>query len=153
MEVGYSTRAELAEILERTTTGHQPEIRRVIDAATILEYQDLVRRVVIAPHVQDYAVRMVLATHPEGELATPQVNTYLRFGASPRAAQTLVLAGKVKALLDGRANVSVDDIRSVALPALRHRVLLNFEGEAEGRSTDEIVTNIIETLPAEVPVG
>ncbi|MHC4810029.1 MAG: AAA family ATPase [Planctomycetota bacterium] len=153
LEVGYSTRAELAEILERTTTGHQPEIRRVIDAATILEYQDLVRRVVIAPHVQDYAVRMVLATHPEGELATPQVNTYLRFGASPRAAQTLVLAGKVKALLDGRANVSVDDIRSVALPALRHRVLLNFEGEAEGRSTDEIVTNIIETLPAEVPVG
>jgi MoxR-like ATPase len=153
LEVGYSTRAELAEILDRTTTGHQPEIRRVIDAATILEYQDLVRRVVIAPHVQDYAVRMVLATHPEGELATPQVNTYLRFGASPRAAQTLVLAGKVKALLDGRSNVSVEDIRSVALPALRHRVLLNFEGEAEGRSTDEIITNIVDTLPAEVPVG
>jgi MoxR-like ATPase len=81
------------------------------------------------------------------------VNTYLRFGASPRAAQTLVLAGKVKALLDGRSNVSVEDIRSVALPALRHRVLLNFEGEAEGRSTDEIITNIVDTLPAEVPVG
>jgi MoxR-like ATPase len=153
LEVGYSSRAELSEILDRTTAGHQPEIRRVIDAARILEYQDLVRRVVIAPHVQDYAVRMVLATHPEGELATPQVNTYLRFGASPRAAQTLVLAGKVKALLDGRSNVSVDDIRSAALPALRHRVLLNFEGEAEGKSTDEIIRNIVDTLPAEVPVG
>ena len=153
LEVGYSSRAELSEILDRTTAGHQPEIRRVIDAARILEYQDLVRRVVIAPHVQDYAVRMVLATHPEGELATPQVNTYLRFGASPRAAQTLVLAGKVKALLDGRSNVSVDDIRSAALPALRHRVLLNFEGEAEGKSTYEIIRNIVDTLPAEVPVG
>src|SRR6056297_3400539 len=109
LEVGYSTRDQLSEILDRTTAGHTPEITRVIDANRINEYQDLVRRVVIAPHVQDYAVRMVLATHPGGELATPQVNTYLRFGASPRAAQTLVLAGKVKALLDSRANVSVED--------------------------------------------
>jgi MoxR-like ATPase len=153
LEVGYSTRDQLSEILDRTTAGHNPEINRVIDAKRINEYQDLVRRVVIAPHVQDYAVRMVLATHPGGELATPQVTTYLRFGASPRAAQTLVLAGKVKALLDGRANVSVDDIRSVALPALRHRTLLNFEGEAEGKTTDEIIVNMVETLPTDVPVG
>jgi len=153
LEVGYSTRDQLSEILDRTTAGETPRIERVIDAARINEYQDLVRRVVIAPHVQDYAVRMVLATHPGGELATPQVNTYLRFGASPRAAQTLVLAGKVKALLDSRANVSVEDIRSVALPALRHRTLLNFEGEAEGKTTGEIIVNIVETLPTEVPVG
>jgi MoxR-like ATPase len=153
LEVGYSTRAELAEILERTTTGHAPAIERVLDAESIVRYQDLVRRVVIAPHVQDYAVRMVLATHPGGELATPKVNQYLRFGASPRAAQTLVLAGKVTALLDGRANVSVEDVRAAALPALRHRVLLNFEGEAEGLTTDELVQDIVDTLPAEVPVG
>ena len=110
----------------------------------------LARRIVVAPHVQDYAVRTVLATHPDGQLSTPLVNQFLRFGASPRAAQSLVLAGKVRALLEGRANVSVDDLRSMALPALRHRILLNFEGEAEGKSTDDIISNIVETLPVEV---
>jgi len=151
--VGYSTREELSEILDRTTTGATPDVQPVIDGARILEHQALVRRVVIAPHIQDYAVRLVLATHPDGDLATPMVNQFLRFGASPRAAQAMTLAGKVHALLDGRGNVSVDDIRKAALPALRHRVLLNFEGEAEGMSTDAIVQNIIETLPAEVPVS
>ncbi|HWB19125.1 MAG TPA: AAA family ATPase [Phycisphaerales bacterium] len=151
--VGYSTREELSEILNRTTTGAQPDIQRVLDAPKILAHQQLVRRVVVAPHVQDYAVRCVLATHPQGALSTPMVNQFFRFGASPRAAQTLALAGKVKALLDGRANVSVQDIKSVALPAMRHRCLLNFEGEAEGKSTDEILQNIIDTLPADVPVA
>jgi len=111
-----------------------------------------VRQVVIAPHIQDYAVRLVLATHPQGSLATPTVNQFLRFGASPRAAQAMVLAGKVRALLDGRANVSIDDIRAAVLPAMRHRCLLNFEGEAEGKTTDEILTNIVETLPTDVGV-
>ena len=87
------------------------------------------------------------------DLATPVVNQFLRFGASPRAAQTLVLAGKVRALLDGRGNVSIDDIRSVVLPAMRHRCLLNFEGEAEGKTTDEILQNIVETLPADVQMA
>ncbi len=153
LEVGYSSREDLSEILNRTTAGDQPKIEQVLDASSILEHQSLVRRVIIAPHVQDYAVRMVMATHPGGELATPQVNKFLRFGASPRAAQTLVLAGKVKALLDGRANVSVEDIRASALPALRHRCLLNFEGEAEGKTTDEIIQNIVETLPTDVGVS
>ncbi|TVQ54364.1 MAG: AAA family ATPase [Phycisphaerales bacterium] len=153
LEVGYSSREDLSEILNRTTAGEQPKIEQVLDAPSILEHQSLVRRVIIAPHVQDYAVRMVMATHPGGELATPQVNKFLRFGASPRAAQTLVLAGKVKALLDGRANVSVEDIRASALPALRHRCLLNFEGEAEGKTTDEIIQNIVETLPTDVGVS
>jgi MoxR-like ATPase len=152
LEVGYSSRADLSEILNRTTAGVQPEIEQVIDGPTILQHQQLVRRVIIAPHVQDYAVRMVLSTHPGGELASPIVNKFLRFGASPRAAQALVLAGKVRALLDGRANVSVDDIRKAALPALRHRCLLNFEGEAEGKSTDEVILNIVETLPTDVGV-
>jgi MoxR-like ATPase len=151
--VGYSNRDELSEILDRTTTGATAETEQVLDGPKILEYQHLVRKVVIAPHIQDYAVRLVLATHPQGELATPLVNQFLRFGASPRAAQALVLAGKVRALLDERANVSADDIRSVVLPAMRHRCLLNFEGEAEGKSTDEILLNIVETLPADVGVS
>ncbi|MHC5023687.1 MAG: AAA family ATPase [Planctomycetota bacterium] len=152
LEVGYSDRDELAEILNRTTTGHTPQIDAVIDGPTILAHQQLVRRVVIASHIQDYAVRLVMATHPEGQFSTPMVNQYLRFGASPRAAQTLVLAGKVNALLDGRANVSIEDIRSNVLAAMRHRCLLNFEGEAEGKTTDEILVNIVETMPMDVPM-
>ena len=148
--VGYSSREELSEILDRTTAGAQGTISQVLDAGAILQHQKLVRRVVIAPHVQDYAVRLVLSTHPHGQFATPRVNQYLRFGASPRAAQTLVLAGKVRALLEGRGNVSIEDIRSVVLPAMRHRCLLNFEGEAEGLTTDDILTNIVETLPSDV---
>ncbi len=144
--VGYSTREELALILDRTTTGETPKITRVLDSAGILAAQRLVRSVAIAPHVQDYAVRMVLASHPGGQFATPMTNQFLRFGASPRAAQTLVLAAKVKALLGSRSAVSFDDIKSVALAAMRHRVLLNFEAEAEGRTADDIVQNIIDTL-------
>ncbi len=153
LEVGYSTRDELAEILDRTTTGHDATLTQVLDGPTILKHQKIVRQVVIAPHIQDYAVRLVLATHPGGDLATPTVNQFLRFGASPRAAQAMVLAGKVRALLDGRANVSADDIRGVVLPALRHRSLLNFEGEAEGKTTDEIIQHIVETLPTEVQMA
>ena len=153
LEVGYSSRDELSEILNRTTMGVDADIERVIDGPTIMAHQELVRKVMIAPHIQDYAVRLVLATHPQGELATPMVNQFLRFGASPRAAQAMVLAGKVKALLDGRGNVSIEDIRGVVLAAMRHRCLLNFEGEAEGKTTDEILTNISETLPADVGVS
>jgi MoxR-like ATPase len=145
--VGYSGRAELAEILQRTTTGRTPEIQPVLSAEQILWYQGLVQRAAIAPHVQDYAVRMVLATHPGGQFATPMVNKYVRVGASPRAAQALVLGAKCRALLDGRAAASVDDIRAVALPALRHRIILNFEGEAEGITTDSVVENLVGTLP------
>jgi MoxR-like ATPase len=153
LEVGYSSRADLSEILNRTTAGASAKLEQVLDGPTILEHQQLVRRVLIAPHVQDYAVRIVLATHPQGELATPMVNQFLRFGASPRAAQSLVLAGKVKALLDGRANVSIDDLRAVVLPAMRHRCLLNFEGEAEGMRTDSVLQNILDTLPVDVAVA
>ncbi len=148
--VGYSTRDELSEILNRTTAGEASKIDQVLDAPAILANQLLVRRVIVAPHIQDYAVRVVLSTHPQGQFATPKVNQYLRFGASPRAAQTIVLAAKVKALLAGRGNVSVDDIRSVALPAMRHRCLMNFEGEAEGITTDDIIRNVLETLPPDV---
>jgi MoxR-like ATPase len=145
--LGYSSREELATILERTTTGASPEIHPVLDAETILNHQKLVRRVRVEPVVQDFAVRLTLASHPKGPFATPLVNRFLRFGASPRAAQTLVLAGKVRALLAGRPFVNADDIKSVALPALRHRVQTNFEAEAEGKGVDEFVQNLIETTP------
>jgi len=150
LQVGYSNRSDLQEILRRTTSGEEAEVRPVLDAETIVAHQRLVRRVPIADHVSDYAVRMTLATHPGGEFATPRVNQFVRVGASPRAAQALALGAKCRALLDGRANVSTDDIKSVALPALRHRVILNFEGEAEGITTDQIVRNIVETLPVSV---
>jgi MoxR-like ATPase len=147
LHVGYSNRSDLMEIIDRTTSGHNPEVNRVLDAESIIAYQHIIREVNISNEVQDYAVRIVLATHPDDQLATPKVKTYLRFGASPRAAQTLVLAGKVRALLAGRTEVNTDDIKSVALPALRHRCILNFEADAEAISCCDILTNLIETLP------
>ncbi|MEM1166309.1 MAG: AAA family ATPase [Planctomycetota bacterium] len=148
--VGYSGRAELSEILDRTTAGIDAVVKQVLDGETILEHQRLVRRVAIARHVQDYAVRLVLSTHSNGEFATPTVNRVVRVGASPRAAQAIVLGAKCAALIDGRAAVSTDDIKAVAIPALRHRIVLNFEGEAEGLTTDAVVENILATLPVEV---
>ena len=153
LHVGYSNRKELAEILRRTTAGAHSEIERVIDGDRILQHQRLVRRVAIADHVQDYAVRMVLASHPGGEFATPQVSKFVRIGASPRAAQALVLGAKCRALIAGRPTVAIDDIKAVALPALRHRLILNFEGEAEGLTTDDIVANIVGTLPTQMAAG
>lgn len=149
LEVGYSSREELIEILDRTTTGRTADIRRVIDAETIVAHQQLVRSVHVPPDVQDYAVRLVMATHPQGPFATPMVNRFLRFGASPRAAQTLALAAKVHALLADRANVSFEDVKTSVLPAMRHRCLMNFEAEAEGVTADEVLSNIVETTVTE----
>ena len=112
-----------------------------------MQWQQLVREVILAPHVQDYIVRLILATHPGGPLARPVTNKYLRWGASPRGAQTLALAAKVRALLEGRYNVSFEDVRRVYLPALRHRVILNFEAQAEGIETDQVLLEVLEKLP------
>jgi MoxR-like ATPase len=100
--------------------------------------------------VQDYAIRLVLATHPQGAFATPMVNKYVRWGSSPRGAQALALAGKIYAMLDGRYNVAFDDLKKALLPGMRHRLLLNFEGEAEGKSTDEVLADIIDQVPTAV---
>jgi len=123
----------------------------VLDGPRIIEHQKLIRRVIIAPHVQDYAIRCTLATHPQGEFAVPMVNQYLRVGVSPRAAQAITLAAKVRALLDGRYHVSFQDIKDVLKPAMRHRVVLNFEGEAEGISPDTIIQQIVDAVPTQVP--
>src|SRR5690242_13001982 len=155
--VQYSGREELRTILDRTTTGHVPNIQPVIDGPRILKHQNLIRRVVIAPHVQDYAIRLTLATHPQGQFATPMVNQFLRVGASPRAAQAIALAAKVRALLDGRFHVSFKDVKEVAVPAMRHRVILNFEGEAEGITTDMVLEKMVadtpNTIEAELAAG
>jgi MoxR-like ATPase len=148
--VQYSGREELKQILDRTTTGHTPDIRAVIDGPRIIAHQKLVQRVIIAPHVQDYAVRCVLATHPQGIFAIPMVNQFLRVGASPRAAQAITLAAKVRALLDGRFHVSFKDIKDVAIPAMRHRVILNFEGEAEGITTDMVLEKVVAETPTTI---
>ena len=154
LSVGYGTREELNEIVIRTTGSQSAQIERVLDAEQLIAHQKLVRLVPVAEHVRDFAIRCVLATHPKGMLsngqfATPMVDRFVSLGASPRAAQALMLAGKCMALLDGRASVAIEDIQKVALPALRHRVLLNFEASAEQVDTDQIVKNIVETLPRE----
>ncbi len=145
--VGYSTREELAEIIDRTTRGVTVVPDKVMDGREIVKWQQLVREVIVAPHVQDYIVRLTLATHPGGEFAQESTNQYLRWGSSPRGAQTITLAAKVRALLGGRYNVSFDDIRRVFLPALRHRVILNFEAEAEGIDPDQVLVDIVKKVP------
>ncbi|MGD8453018.1 MAG: MoxR family ATPase [Phycisphaerae bacterium] len=145
--VGYSDRDELKTILERTTTGYRPDVKPVLTGEQIVTAQDLVKRVIVAPHVQDYIIRLVLATHPQGAFATPMVNKYVRWGSSPRGAQALSLAAKIYAMLDGRYNVGFDDVKLGAPPALRHRLLLNFEGEAEGLSTDAVLEDILTAVP------
>jgi MoxR-like ATPase len=150
LQVNYSGREELHEILNRTTTGHKPQINPVLDAQKIIGHQRLVQRVVVAPHVQDYAIRCVLATHPQGQYAIPMVNQFLRVGASPRAAQAITLGAKVRALLDGRFHVSFQDVKDVATPAMRHRVILNFEGEAEGITTDMVLEKVIRETPTTI---
>jgi len=145
--VGYSTREELAEIIDRTTRGVTVVPDKVMDGREIVKWQQLVREVIVAPHVQDYIVRLTLATHPGGQFAQESTNQYLRWGSSPRGAQTITLAAKVRALLGGRYNVSFDDIRRVFLPALRHRVILNFEAEAEGIDPDQVLVDIVKKVP------
>jgi MoxR-like ATPase len=145
--VGYSGREELATIVDRTTKGINIKPEKVMDGTEIKQWQRLIRDVILASHVQDYIVRLILATHPQGPFALPITNQYLRWGSSPRGAQTLALAAKVRALLEGRYNVSFEDVRRVYLPALRHRVILNFEAQAEGLDTDHVLLEILEKLP------
>ncbi|MDZ4783512.1 MAG: MoxR family ATPase [Planctomycetia bacterium] len=145
--VGYSSKQELSTIIDRTTRGEFPTPEKVMDGKEILQWQSLIREVIIAPHVQDYIVRLILSTHPNGPYALPITNQYIRWGSSPRGAQTMALASKVRALLEGRYNVSFEDVRRVFLPAMRHRVLLNFEAQAEGIEPDQVLLDILERCP------
>lgn len=156
LNVGYSKRAQLASILSRTTRGEKVIPQKVMDGPEIIHWQNLIRKVVLADNVQDYIVRLVLATHPEEEFAQPVTNQYLQWGSSPRGAQTMALAAKVRAMLGGRYNVSYEDVRRVYLPAMRHRVILNFEAQAEAVTADAVLLQILEKLPetvSDVPVA
>ena len=143
--VGYSGRKELATIIERTTTQTVIEPEKVMDGAEIVKWQKLIREVIIAPHVQDYIVRLTLATHPEGEFAQAAANQYLRWGSSPRGAQTMTLAAMARASIS--AQRSRRGRRRVFLPSLRHRVILNFEAQAEGVEPDDVLVEIVKHVP------
>jgi MoxR-like ATPase len=151
LHVPFPNRDDLHEILDRTTGGVIAPPQKVLDRERILVMQRLVREVPAARHVQDYAIRVLQATHPDGPDAPDLARRFVRFGASPRGAQAVLLASKIRALFDGRFAASLDDVRASALPALRHRVLLNFEGEAEGIKTDQVIEAILKALPDTKP--
>ena len=147
LRVDYPTVASLHTILNRTTKVREPEVQRVLGQGEVLEMRKTVRAVPIARPVQDYAIRITLSTHPRPPYAHSLTMKYVRYGSSPRGAQALVVGGKIRALLNNRLHVSCEDIRAVAYGALRHRVLLNFEGEAERVDTDTIIKGILENTP------
>jgi MoxR-like ATPase len=147
LHVPFPKRDELHTILDRTTGGASTQAKPVLSLAEVLAMQRLVREVPVARHVQDFAVRVLEATHPTGEGAPELTKRFVRFGASPRGAQSVLLAAKIRALFEGRFAASIDDVRQVSFPALRHRVLLNFEGEAEGIKSDQVIEQILKTVP------
>jgi MoxR-like ATPase len=144
--VPFPSEEDLIAIIDRTTGADAPAARKVTTAAEIVEMQRLARAVPIAPHITAYAVSLLAATHPDNRRAPSLSRQYVRYGGSPRGAQALVTAGKIMALMDGRFNVSVDDVRAAALPSLRHRVILNFEGEAEGITSEAVVRAILDEV-------
>ena len=146
--VPFPSEEDLVAIMDRTTGSEHVTADKVCTATEIVEMQRLARAVPIAAHVTAYAVSLLSATHPDQPRAPELVREYVRYGGSPRGAQALVSAGKIYALLDGRFNVSIDDIRAVALPSLRHRIILNFEGEAEGITTEAVIRSILDAVVA-----
>ena len=147
LKVVMSSKDELKEVLSRTTDGKATVPEKAIEAEAAVAYRQFIRELLTADNIKDYAVRLVLATHPGNSYAPEVVRKYVRYGSSPRAAQALTVAGKVYAAIDGRLQVGFEDIRRAALPALRHRIILNFEGEAEGIDTDAVSAQILEHVP------
>jgi MoxR-like ATPase len=147
INVTYPSEAELVEIAKRTTGAETAIPRPVADGPKVLAMQRLARQVPAAEHVVSYAARLILATHPDDPRAPTAVRKHLLYGASPRGIQSLIVAAKIVALLSGRAAASVEDVRAVALPALRHRLILNFEAQAEGVSPDEVIRLVVEAVP------
>ena len=152
--VRFPSGPEIERILDRTTEGVEPKASPVFDGHAILEMNGLARQIPIADDLRRYGVNLVLATHPEHELATEMTRRYVRYGSSPRGAQAIILAAKIRAILDHRYHVSRDDLRAVAPAALRHRLILNFEGQAENVLADDIILDALDTVeePAEAAV-
>jgi MoxR-like ATPase len=153
LRIRYPALEQLSEIIDRTTTSHDPVVERVMTGNETLAARELVREVPIASHVRQFAATLVMATHPQWEEAPDITRRYIRYGASPRAAQALVLGAKVLALRAGRFAVSVDDVKTIALPVLRHRIILNFEGEAEGIEADRLLSEVLEAVEASAREG
>jgi len=147
LNVQFPSREELHTILDRTTGGHDPVVEAVLSREEVIGMQRLVREVPVARHVQDFVIRVLEGTHPDNKEAPELTRRFVRFGASPRGAQSVLLAAKIRALFEGRFAASIDDVRKVCFPALRHRVLLNFEGEAEGVKTDQVIEEILAKTP------
>ncbi len=141
----YPNFEEEVKIVNSTTTLHTPVVEKVISSKEIIDFQDLVRKIPVAPNVVNYAVKLVRATRPNGE-APKVINEYIRYGSGPRASQYLILGAKARAAMQGRTTPDIDDIRAVALPVLRHRLVTNFNAEAEGVSTAEIVQKLVEEI-------
>ena len=146
LRVRYPAIEELNAIIDRTTHARPVAVERVMSGAKVLAFRELIREVPVASHVRDFASGIVMATHPQAGDAPEVSRRFVRYGSSPRGAQALILGGKVRALSEGRYNVSVDDVKALAAPALRHRVILNFEGEAEGVDVDNLIVQIIESV-------
>src|SRR2546429_4486826 len=153
LRVRYPQIEELNSIIDRTTQSRTATVNRVLGGPDVLSFRELIREVPIASHVRDFASAIVMATHPQWEKAPDAARRFVRYGASPRGAQALVLGAKVRALAEGRYNVSVEDIKTLAAPALRHPVILNFEGEAEGVDTDTLIGQIVEAAEAVTASG
>jgi MoxR-like ATPase len=147
IDVLFPSSGELVEILARTTGAEMPAPAIAADGAAIIRMGDLARRVLIPGHVSEYVARLVVATHPGSDSAPDMVNRYVRYGSSPRGAQAMILGAKVNALLDGRYNVAFEDVQAVAPASLRHRLLLNFEGQAEGVTTDDVIGDLLRAVP------
>jgi MoxR-like ATPase len=143
LNVRFPDRDELHSILDRTTGTEEAEVTPVLTHQRIVELKGLVREVPVSKHVQDYAIRILQATHPDGPGAPDAVKRFVRFGSSPRGVQAILLASKIRALMEGRFSASADDVRASAVPALRHRMILNFEGEAEGVRTDAVLADVL----------
>ena len=147
LRMGFPDMDSIHEILDRTTQAESPVVERIWDGAKIIEMREIALEVLIPDSVQDYAIRVVMATQPSTEYAHKLTKQYVRYGASPRGSQALVVGGKIRALLAGRKEVMVEDVRAVVLPALRHRIILNFEGEAERIDPDTVLQAIIDSVP------
>lgn len=147
VNVRYPSVRDLVTVLERTTGIETPHAQKVADGKEIISMGRLALNTPVASHVNDYVARLIVASHPEDPSAPERVKSFVRYGASPRGAQALIVGGKINALLEGRFNVSFEDIQAVATPALRHRLLLNFEGLAEGVSTDDIIADLLKSVP------
>ncbi|MBT4290648.1 MAG: MoxR family ATPase [Deltaproteobacteria bacterium] len=150
LKIDYPTPNQMLEIIDKTTEDYQPELNKVITAAEIIEMRQLIRQIPISTKVKEFAVRIVMGSHPIERCPISRTRKYVSFGASPRGAQTLIMASKVLAIINGRYNPSLDDIREMAKPTLRHRIILNLRGQAEGVEVDEIIEDIIYGVAEEV---